>query len=219
MQYWLYIPGVLPSPSPSFRYLAGDPSLDLVNTVDWSDQGLTAERLHGYSDLLEWAEGAALLEGPEIKKLQRYAATHPKQAARVLADGLRLRQLIRSVAIGVARHELDEAELERFNGLARKAQSHRRLMPPTGRMSATLKWGWESTPSLELPLWAATLAASSLLSSAEAGQVRVCQGPNCGWMYVDRSRNGLRRWCAMDMCGGREKARRHYARVKQSREK
>jgi predicted RNA-binding Zn ribbon-like protein len=31
-------------------------------------------------------------------------------------------------------------------------------------------------------------------------------------MYVDRSRNGLRRWCQTEVCGARAKARRYYAR-------
>jgi predicted RNA-binding Zn ribbon-like protein len=38
--------------------------------------------------------------------------------------------------------------------------------------------------------------------------VRVCDGDDCGWMYVDRSRNGFRRWCQMRTCGTREKTRR-----------
>jgi predicted RNA-binding Zn ribbon-like protein len=51
-------------------------------------------------------------------------------------------------------------------------------------------------------------AAAELLVSSEAARVRVCGGPACGWMYVDRSRNHLRRWCRMETCGTREKSRR-----------
>ena len=42
----------------------------------------------------------------------------------------------------------------------------------------------------------------------EAERIRVCGGPDCGWVYVDRSRNGLRRWCEMETCGTQEKSRR-----------
>jgi predicted RNA-binding Zn ribbon-like protein len=51
-------------------------------------------------------------------------------------------------------------------------------------------------------------SAASLLQSDEIGNVRVCDGDDCGWMYVDRSRNGFRRWCQMRTCGTREKTRR-----------
>jgi predicted RNA-binding Zn ribbon-like protein len=36
----------------------------------------------------------------------------------------------------------------------------------------------------------------------------------CGWLFVDESRNGSRRWCSMKDCGNRAKARRHYRKVK-----
>ncbi|HEV2853834.1 MAG TPA: CGNR zinc finger domain-containing protein [Thermoanaerobaculia bacterium] len=36
--------------------------------------------------------------------------------------------------------------------------------------------------------------------------------PDCGWMYVDCSRNGLRRWCEMETCGTLEKSRRRRER-------
>jgi predicted RNA-binding Zn ribbon-like protein len=31
-------------------------------------------------------------------------------------------------------------------------------------------------------------------------------------MYVDRSRNGLRRWCQMEVCGTKEKSRQRALR-------
>jgi len=32
---------------------------------------------------------------------------------------------------------------------------------------------------------------------------------------VDETRAGTRRWCSMDDCGNKAKARRHYRRVKE----
>src|SRR3712207_8118753 len=46
------------------------------------------------------------------------------------------------------------------------------------------------------------------ISSEEIARIRVCDAPECGWMYVDRSRNRLRRWCQMETCGTRAKNRR-----------
>ncbi len=34
--------------------------------------------------------------------------------------------------------------------------------------------------------------------------------PSCGWLFVDTSKNGRRRWCSMATCGARDKSRRHY---------
>jgi predicted RNA-binding Zn ribbon-like protein len=210
------MPATRPAAS-RFRYLAGDPSLDLVNTVDWTDAGLRDERLPDYPSLLSWARGAGLLSAARERSLRRLAGARPAEARRVLQDAVRLRQLVREVSVSVARGEVDGGLLARFNHLVRQTQARRRLRG-ADRRSVGLAWSWEEEVSLAAPLWPVTLAAATLLSSPEAGRIRVCEGSSCGWMYVDRSRNGLRRWCAMDMCGGKEKARRHYARVKASRE-
>jgi len=45
-------------------------------------------------------------------------------------------------------------------------------------------------------------------------QVRVKTCGGCGWLFVDRTRNGSRRWCISALCGNRDKARRHYQRKK-----
>lgn len=207
-----------PPPNPSFRYLAGDVSLDLVNTVDWTAGGLVAERLVDYTALVTWAEGAGLLVRADAARLVRRSSTRGAEAARVHAEARRLRTLIREVSLGVSRGAVDPAPLARLNGAARNAAGHRRLELSLWPKTIGLLWGWQGMGvSLDSPLWPVVLAASGLLTSADAGRIRVCQGQGCGWMYVDRSRNGLRRWCAMDLCGGREKARRHYARMKASK--
>jgi len=207
-----------PDPDPSFRYLAGDPSLDLVNTVDWTADGPVAERLGDYAALVKWAEGAGVIVAADAARLLRRSRTRQGEAARVHAQALELRELIRQASVGVARGRIDPALLARLDTSIRKIETHRRLEASGGRRTPGLSWRWQGLgESLDSPLWPVVLAASTLLTSPEAGKIRVCEGSDCGWMYVDRSRNGLRRWCAMDQCGGREKARRHYARVKASR--
>jgi predicted RNA-binding Zn ribbon-like protein len=210
----------LPEPRP-FRYIAGDPSLDLVNTVDWTTDGLIHERLVDYSALLTWQEGAGLLEPGALRRLRRRAASHRAEAERAHAEAMRLRALVREASLGLLSGSLESGILDRFNRVVQRALAQRRLEAvPRGRHPEPLRWEWlKQDQSLEAPLWPVALASAMLLTSPDAARIRVCEGPICGWMYVDRSRNGLRRWCAMDMCGGREKARRHYARVRASRER
>lgn len=38
-------------------------------------------------------------------------------------------------------------------------------------------------------------------------RLRSC--PRCGWLFLDTSRGGKRRWCSMQVCGNREKVSRH----------
>jgi predicted RNA-binding Zn ribbon-like protein len=67
---------------------------------------------------------------------------------------------------------------------------------------------------LDSIVWPVLWSAASLIVSDEASRIRICGGPDCGWMYVDRSRNKLRRWCQMETCGTREKSRRRYRRMR-----
>ena len=63
----------------------------------------------------------------------------------------------------------------------------------------------------------ALLAASaiSLLADArEHDRIKMCPGENCGWLFIDETKNGRRTWCSMESCGNRAKAARHYARKK-----
>ncbi len=43
-------------------------------------------------------------------------------------------------------------------------------------------------------------------------RVKAC--PACGWLFLDRTRNGSKRWCITALCGNRAKTRRHYRRRK-----
>jgi CGNR zinc finger protein/putative stress-induced transcription regulator len=45
------------------------------------------------------------------------------------------------------------------------------------------------------------------------GRLKLCPGEHCGWAFYDQSRNRSGRWCSMSVCGGRTKARAHYART------
>jgi predicted RNA-binding Zn ribbon-like protein len=70
----------------------------------------------------------------------------------------------------------------------------------------------------QVPLGAAVAwSALSLLAGTETRRLRICG--NCGWLFVDRSRNGSRIWCDMAVCGNRRKAQRHYHRGREAREK
>lgn len=55
-------------------------------------------------------------------------------------------------------------------------------------------------------------SALRLLADGEITRLKICG--NCGWLFVDRSKNRSRTWCDMTVCGNRAKASRHYHRKK-----
>jgi predicted RNA-binding Zn ribbon-like protein len=191
--------------APPLRYVGGDPALDLVNTVDWTPDGQADERLDSYGRLAEWAHGAGLASRREAAALAGRATARPGEASAALRRAREARLAIRRAMLARARGAASTADVAELNRLLADALPHLRLT----RGSEGLELAWQDAVShLESPVWGAVWSAAQLLASEEADRIRVCAGPDCGWMYVDRSRNGLRRWCEMATCGTREKSRR-----------
>lgn len=72
--------------------------------------------------------------------------------------------------------------------------------------------GW--APPVQAAQGLATLAreAIELLSGPLSGRIRECASDDCPLVFVDVSRPGTRRWCAMERCGNRHKLRALRAR-------
>ncbi|HEX2449741.1 MAG TPA: ABATE domain-containing protein [Gemmatimonadales bacterium] len=192
---------------PELKYVGGDPALDLVNTVDWTATGPRAERLVDYDRVTRWAEGAGLLTPAAAAGLRRTARRRPQAAAAVLETAHQTRDLVhRVLAARAAGHRPEARDLARLNAQLSEALAHLEVSPARGPVAAL---GWRGMgKDLASPLWPVVWSAVQLWTSDKADRIRVCAGADCGWMYVDRSRNGLRRWCEMATCGTREKNRR-----------
>jgi predicted RNA-binding Zn ribbon-like protein len=65
-------------------------------------------------------------------------------------------------------------------------------------------------------VWPVAYSAADLLATPDQlARVGQCQDDRgCGWLFLDLTKNHSRRWCAMDDCGNRAKAKRHYERKK-----
>lgn len=189
------------------RYVGGDASLDLVNTVDWTEAGPRRDRLSDYAQLTRWAEGAGVLGEAVARRLRRMAKSDPEAADSALQRARRARVVLRDLYIGLARGDADERGGDAFAELLERALDRLRLERRGG--SARHEWHFPAAAStldgfLDPVVW----SAAQLLASDEAESIRVCAGPDCGWVFVDRSRNGLRRWCEMETCGTQAKTRR-----------
>jgi predicted RNA-binding Zn ribbon-like protein len=191
-----------------FLYVAGDPALDLINTVDWTSRGPEDERLESYEHLTRWAEGAGVIDVATGHRLRRVGKARPRAAVAALAYALEVRGTLHDLFGAIARGDPAEPALARFNRLLRDALAGLEIAPVDGGGTG-YGWRWRGEGSDPRAIvWRALWSAAGLLQSTEIGNVRICDGDDCGWMYVDRSRNGLRRWCSMRSCGTREKTRR-----------
>ena len=198
------------APDAPFRFVGGDPSLDFVNTADWTRRGLESDRFTSYDRLIEWARGAGLVRQSHVRRLRRAAARHPRQAAAALAAARDVRDVLMAVFAAAVARRHSALALDRLNTLFTDAAAHMRVVrDPRGG----LQRGWAGLGDApESILWPVVARAVDLLASPDARNLRMCAGRDCGWLYVDRSRNRLRRWCEMSVCGTAEKNRRRVRR-------
>jgi predicted RNA-binding Zn ribbon-like protein len=201
---------------PRMKFVAGHASLDFVNTVgarvsrarsapDYADKVLR-DKLEDYQALVTWSELAGILSIQETRRLRRAARQHSQRAARTLARALRLREalyrIFKSFIEGWRPRIADVNVLRRELSVARERQ--RLLMSGAGFV-----WRWDdSENALDSPLWRISQSTADLLTSADIASLRQCGGDECGWMFLDTSRNRSRRWCDMKECGNRAKVRR-----------
>jgi predicted RNA-binding Zn ribbon-like protein len=78
-----------------------------------------------------------------------------------------------------------------------------------------MRFGPGGKPRLEPEATGAVGAIGRLVASLYAAmqddgweRLKLCGSDGCRWAYYDRSKNRSSRWCSMDSCGNREKARR-----------
>lgn len=191
-----------------------------MNTVDWTDRGLTNERLTDYERLTRWAEGAGVLSRSEGRRLRERARAEPEAAAAAHEEALRLRALLQRLYGSVAAGERRGAPWDELNQELTAALARLRVAPSPGggRSRRAASWEWSGAQErLASMLWPVLRSAAELLTSEESRRIRLCAGPDCGWMYVDRSRNRMRRWCQMETCGTAAKTRRRRERRLASR--
>lgn len=186
--------------------VSGPPGIDLSNCVSRLKRIDSVER---YRFLLEWARRSGILSDAETRHLSGEAKQRPEEAAEVAARGLDLsragRRLFSAAAGG--RPAPGEA-LAVLNREVTLALPHLRL---EGNRSGFC-WSWDADDHLDRMLWAPARSMADLLVSEDLVRIKSCASDTCEWVFLDTSRNRKRRWCDMQTCGNREKARRHRAR-------
>ena len=180
------------------RRLGGALCLDFVNTIDPRYGPDRVEYLPDYESLAAWAAWAGAVV-PGRGRVDRRRAAGVLRRAHALRDDLH-------VLIGSRRGDPDA--LRRFNCELQRAGANAVVRPGGTAYAAA----WETTTSPDRVLWPIVRSAEQLLLSPALERVRECDGENCGWLFLDTSKAGRRRWCSMADCGNRAKARRHYAR-------
>jgi predicted RNA-binding Zn ribbon-like protein len=189
--------------------VGGDLAVDFVNTVTNWDVA-PSDWLDGYERLLEWAALTGRFDDAELAGLQRRAAADPKDAGAALARAKALRlalyEVLRAATDGRSpSSEAVEAFMIAWKQAALVSQLDLSAVPPRLDLDA-------AQAGLDIVAHRVAAAAMELLTDPRLARLKRCHGSRCGWLFVDTSKAGRRRWCDMTTCGNEEKARRYAER-------
>jgi predicted RNA-binding Zn ribbon-like protein len=171
--------------------------------------------------------------------LQSFLNTHfdlvTEHGADLLATRAGARDWLSGQGLLVPRARITRAELDRLQGVRERLRQliavghgyggkpsetaaraiNELLTGATIELRFTVR-GTELVPvgasAIDRVLGSLTAIAARAMLDGSWRRLKVCPGPHCGWVFYDHSRNGSGRWCSMNVCGGREKARAHYRR-------
>jgi len=183
-------------------FVGGHPAIDFVNTVTARNTAAPVDWLDGYATLLRWASLSAL--------------TIPAAAAAIEPDGadarteMRRCRALREALYATMTAVLDGSPVPRTAAATlqrnwRHAATHAHL-----DLSSTpfhLRYD-RPGPALSVIRRTLTAAAVELLTDLPRERLRTCPGKRCGWIFLDTSKAGRRRWCDMATCGTADKNRR-----------
>ena len=186
------IPGALIA-----QQVGGHLALDFCNTAGEHLAERPDELLLDWESFLRWATQVGLF-GPE-SYFELLRETEP------LDEILELREAVYRVGLAVAgARRISERDVEFIRERANALRPQIEFRDNVGR--------WRPEPSRASEQLCGVLAAEalSLFCSPKAARIGICDGGNCGWLFLDESRGKRRRWCDMNDCGSRAKARRYY---------
>ncbi|WP_443750075.1 CGNR zinc finger domain-containing protein [Asticcacaulis solisilvae] len=184
-----------PSPRPiaAIRLDGGRLCLDFVNTIHDRFAAGPEDYLATPERYVEWARRTGALGSDED------VAPPGSGEARLMKDVRTLRDaLFRVLAASIDGHPLPADALRVANAWLLEARKDQAL-GPDGQLVQSGPRG-----DARRPLKCIALDLVDTLEAARAGRLKLKHCANqtsCGWLFADTTKNGKRRWCAMQTCG------------------
>jgi predicted RNA-binding Zn ribbon-like protein len=184
-------------------------ALNFANSVSQRHTDSPIERLTSYDAMVDFAEQADIVGGEAAARLRGWGRREPEAAAALVGQAIELRESLHRLFTAVAQGRApDAADLGMLNRWWHRLE-----------LDGSLRWRWDAGEDAPDALIGRVVAAAvDLLTSGRRDRVRLCQAPDCIWLFLDSSKNRSRRWCDMNECGNRVKARRFYRRHSEAHE-
>jgi predicted RNA-binding Zn ribbon-like protein len=192
------------------RIVADRPSLNFVNTVDPRIGDDALDCLRTYRDLALWGAQTGVVTRDKAARLIRVARQSAARAREAFHRACALREAMYRIFSGLARQKRPAA-----SDIAVLRTAFHQAIGQAQLEQHGDSFHWRLREDVDFIRDSVALDAVTLLESDLLHRVRLCPGSgNCGWVFLDTSKNASRRWCSMAGCGNRAKARRHLRKIR-----
>lgn len=188
-----------------FEHIGGHPLIDFVNT-QIVRHGKPHDQLTSMEDVVDWMVDVGMIVENSIKFS---TADAPDMLSQVRAFRQQIRDMLATIVDG---RPIADETVNAINTLLLHWQGRPQL---TKRDDTFVR---RITCDLTHPaqvLGCLADAAAQFVADVDLQYVKRCDNPECVRYFLDMSRNHSRRWCSMQGCGNRLKARAHYARKRE----
>jgi predicted RNA-binding Zn ribbon-like protein len=194
-----------------FQLVAGHLALDFANTLDFRyDPHRLVDLLPTYECFLAFCRQSGVITAAQMRKL--LCGVSEVDSQRVLKGIIELREAAYFLVLSaVHSRSPDESHLRTLNRFPFEARTVDEVVWHKGSF---VRSSPDVTKRPDGPLRQVVHAAVVLITSPDIDNVRECSEKTCRRLFLDRSRNHSRRWCDMQLCGNRYKAKRFYARAR-----
>jgi predicted RNA-binding Zn ribbon-like protein len=194
-----------------FQLVAGHLALDFANTLDYRyDPDRLIDLLPNYERFLAFCRQSGVITASQMRKL--LDGLGESDCQRILKEVIEFREALYFLILSAVQGKRpNESHLRALNRVLSKARALDEVVWRKRRFDRIIR---DITEWPDGPLRQIVDAAVSLITSSEIDNLRECSEKTCRWFFLDRSRNHSRRWCDMQLCGNRSKAKRFYARTR-----
>jgi predicted RNA-binding Zn ribbon-like protein len=137
---------------------------------------------------------------------RQLAAPRERLDERDLDRAVAVREGLRALTFANNDQDLDVRAVDAMRRASATATTAIRIEPDGPRFGAGADAGIDGVIGVLLGITACAMI------DGRWSRLKACPGRGCGWAFYDHSRNQSARWCAMKVCGDREKARAYYQR-------
>ena len=186
--------------------------LDFVNTVHHRKREPPEDYFTKSGDIVDWGLRTGIINEAAYNTLYRKTEDESAGKGSYLEKTIELRELVYGIFYNISQGKLVEQEkLASFNQYLSSYFNSIAVKQEGNHFIEGWKWKGED---LNRILMLVIKSAYELLLSDRLERVKEC--PNCGWLFLDTTKNGKRKWCSMKSCGSNVKALDYYYRKKKS---